>query len=257
MAELLFDREGALAIVTLNRPQALNALTWTMYDSLIEACDRVDNDPEIRVMLLHGAGGKAFAAGTDISQFQNFTGADDGIAYERRLEAATGRLETVAKPTIAAIEGYAVGAGAALAIVCDLRYGGAGAKIGIPIARTLGNCLSIANYARLLDLLGPSRTKELIYRARLFDADAAESVGLLNEVVPDGQALDHARKVALEISAHAPITLEVTKAAIGRIQAQRRAIDDRDLIGRAYGSEDFRQGVSSFLNRRKPVFNGD
>src|SRR5579885_283683 len=170
--EIIFERDGPLGIVTLNRPAALNALTWAMYDGLIEACGEVDADENLRVMIVRG-GPKAFAAGTDITQFDGFRGAQDGLAYERRLEQAVGRLEAVVKPTLAAIEGYAVGAGAALALACDLRYGGAGCRIGVPIARTLGNCLSIANHARLLDLVGPGRTLELLYRAQLIEAQAA------------------------------------------------------------------------------------
>ncbi len=253
--EILFEREGPLGIVTLNRPAALNALTWAMYDGLTDACARAEADDELRVLILRG-GPKAFAAGTDISQFEGFRGAEDGLAYERRLESAVGRLEAVSKPTIAAIEGYAVGAGAALTLACDLRYGGAGSRIGVPIARTLGNCLSIANHARLLDLLGPGRTKELLYRAKLVEADDAQAVGLLNEVVAEGQAFERAREVALEIAAHAPITLQVAKEAVRRLLAKRREVEGDDLIARAYASEDFREGVSAFLARRKPVFRG-
>ncbi len=253
--EILFECEGPLAIVTLNRPAALNALTWAMYDGLIEACGRVDADDGLRAMIVRG-GPKAFAAGTDISQFEGFRGADDGLAYERRLEEAVGRLEAVAKPTIAAIEGYAVGAGAALALACDLRYGGAGCKIGVPIARTLGNCLSIANHARLLDLIGPGRTKELLFRARLVEADEARAAGLLNEVVAEGQAYARAREVALEIAGHAPITIQVAKQAIRRLAAKRRNVEGDDLIARAYASEDFREGVSAFIAHRKPAFRG-
>jgi enoyl-CoA hydratase len=253
--EILFEREGPLGIVTLNRPAALNALTWAMYDGLIDACTQAEADDQLRVLIMRG-GPKAFAAGTDISQFENFRGAEDGLAYEQRLESAVGRLEAVTKPTIAAIEGYAVGAGAALALACDLRYGGAGSKIGVPIARTLGNCLSIANHARLLDLLGPGRTKELLYRATLVEADDARAVGLLNEVVAEGQAFERARQVALEIAAHAPITLLIAKEALRRLLAKRREVEGDDLIARAYASEDFREGVSAFIARRKPVFRG-
>jgi enoyl-CoA hydratase/carnithine racemase len=253
--EILFERQGALGIVTLNRPAALNALTWAMYDGLIDACARAEAADQFRVLILRG-GPKAFAAGTDISQFENFHGAEDGLAYERRLESAVGRLEAVSKPTIAAIEGYAVGAGAALALACDLRYGGAGSRIGVPIARTLGNCLSIANHARLLDLIGPGRTKELLYRAQLVEADDARAVGLLNEVVAEGQAFERAKQVALEIAAHAPITLQVAKEAVRRLMARHREVEGDDLIARAYASEDFREGVSAFIAHRKPVFKG-
>ena len=155
-AEIVLERRGALAILTFNRPAAHNAMTWAMYDGLAAACDTVDADPELRVLVLRGAGGKAFVAGTDIPQFQAFRTGEDGIQYEQRMERVVGRLEAVAKPTVAAIAGVAAGSGAAIALACDLRYCTPESRIGVPIARTLGNCLSMTNYARLVDLLGPA-----------------------------------------------------------------------------------------------------
>ena len=152
-AEIVFERQGPVALVTFNRPEFRNAMTWAMYDGLLEACERVDAEADIRVLVVRGAGGKAFVAGTDISQFQTFRTADDAIEYERRLERVLARVEAVNKPTIAAIEGVAVGGGAALAPACDLRYCTPDSRIGVPIARTLGNCLSVAVHARLLDVL--------------------------------------------------------------------------------------------------------
>lgn len=254
--ELLCEQDGSLAVVTLNRPQAHNALTWAMYDGLVDACEQVDASDEIRVMIIQGAGGKAFAAGTDISQFQNFHTEEDALHYERRLDEVIGRLEAVAKPVIAAIEGVAAGAGAVIALACDLRYCTPESQIGVPIARTLGNCLSAANYARLIDLIGPARTKELIFRARLASAESARQLGLINDIVPADQLHAYVRTVAREIAAHAPITLRVTKEAIRRLQAPRRAVDTDDLTVQAYLSEDFREGVAAFLEKRKPVFRG-
>jgi enoyl-CoA hydratase/carnithine racemase len=254
--ELLFTQDGAIAVVTLNRPQAHNALTWAMYDGLVAACEKVDASDEIRVMIIQGAGGKAFAAGTDISQFQNFSTEEDALNYERRLDEVIGRLETVGKPTIAVLEGVATGAGAVIALACDLRYGAPKSQLGVPISRTLGNCLSATNYARLLDLIGPARTKELIFRARLIPAETAHQLGLLNESVPAEQLHDHVKAIALDIAAHAPITLRVTKEAIRRLQAHRRAVDTDDLTVQAYMSEDFREGVTAFLEKRPAVFRG-
>jgi enoyl-CoA hydratase/carnithine racemase len=254
--ELLLERDGPLATVIFNRPAFHNAMTWAMYDGLVEACEMVDATPEVRVLILRGAGGKAFVSGTDISQFQAFHTPEDALEYERRLERVISRLEAVTKPTIAAIAGYAVGAGASIALACDLRYCTPESQLGVPIARTLGNCLSMANYARLVDLLGPARTKELLFRARLVKAEEASQLGLINEVVPADRLSARVREIALEITAHAPLTLRVTKEAIRRLQAHRRAVEGEDLIEQAYMSEDFREGVAAFLEKRKPLFRG-
>ena len=255
-AEVLWERDGAFALLTFNRPEARNAMTWAMYDGLAAACDAVDTDDELRVLILRGAGGKAFVAGTDIGQFQSFRTPEDAIDYERRMDRVITRLETVTKPTIAAIAGVAAGGGAAIALACDLRYCTPESTIGIPIARTIGNCLSMANYARLVDLIGPARTKELIFRARLVPAEEAQQAGLVNEVVPADRLEERVREVAREIAGHAPITLRVTKDAIRRLQLARRPPECDDLVVQAYLSEDFREGVSAFLAKRKPTFRG-
>ncbi len=254
--ELLFERDGPLALVTFNRPEARNAVTWAMYDALLEACERVDAEDGLRAMLLRGTGDKAFVAGTDISQFQAFRTPQDALHYERRLDAVMARLEAVSKPTIAAMQGYAVGAGAAIALCCDLRFCTPDLKFGVPIARTLGNCLSLANTARLVDLVGPARTKELIFLARLLGAEEARAAGIVNEVVPDGRLGERVREVALELASHAPLTLKVTKQAIRRLLLARRQVEIDDLVVEAYTSEDFREGVDAFLAKRKPAFRG-
>jgi len=254
--EILFETDGPLAFVTFNRPEARNAMTWAMYDGLLEACERVDGDPELRVMILRGAGGQAFVAGTDIGQFQAFRTPEDALDYERRLDHVMDRLEAVTRPTIAAVEGYAVGGGAAIAAACDLRYATPEGRFGVPIARTLGNCLSLANCARLLDLVGPARTKEMLLRARLLEAEEARQIGLVNDVFPKEGFRDRVREIALEIAGHAPITLRVTKEAVRRLRSHRSGKGGDDLVVQAYLSEDFREGVAAFLAKRKPVFRG-
>ena len=255
-SEVLFERNPPVATITLNRPRFHNALTWRMYDELIAICAQIARDAEIRAVIVRGAGDKAFAAGTDITQFSEVRNGADGLAYEARVERTISALEALNKPTLAAIEGYAVGAGAALALACDLRYGSTSAQIGVLIARTLGNCLSLDNYARLLDAIGPGLTKELLIRARLATAEEAKAAGLLNEVVPEGQAFSRAMEVATEISEYAPLTIQVTKETLRRLQKNRAKANTDDLIAKVYGSADFREGVAASTERRKPRFRG-
>jgi enoyl-CoA hydratase/carnithine racemase len=255
-SEVLVTREGAVVTLTFNRPEARNAMTWGMYERLYQTCEEVDADDSVRVLVLRGAGGKAFVAGTDISQFQAFKTAEDGLEYERGGDRRVGRLERVTKPVIAQIEGYAVGGGFGLAAVSDLRIATPDARFGVPIARTLGNCLSMEAYSRFLDLFGPSRLKELIFTARLLSAEEALSAGFVHEIVPADGIAARVRALAEQIAEHAPITLRVSKEAIRRIQEQRRAHGGEDLIALTYTSADFAEGVRAFLEKRKPRWTG-
>jgi enoyl-CoA hydratase/carnithine racemase len=254
--EVLVERDGPVLTLTFNRPAARNALTWNMYERLIQACEEVDADDEIRVFVLRGAGGKAFVAGTDISQFQVFETAEAGLAYERDGDRRIARLEAVRKPVIAQIQGVAVGGGFRIAAACDLRIATPDARFGAPIARTLGNCLSMEAYARLLDLFGPSRLKELIFTARLLSAAEAHAAGFVHEIVAAEAIAARVRGLAEEVAGHAPITLRVTKEAVRRLQAARPLPDGDDLIALTYTSADFREGVRAFLAKDKPRWTG-
>src|SRR5262249_30098863 len=156
--------------------------TWAMYDAVVGACERVDADAAIRVLILRGAGGKAFVAGTDISQFQSFRTPEDGLAYEKRLDATLDRLERLTKPAIAQIAGVAAGGGCGIAACCDLRVATPESTLGVPVARTLGNCLSGATYSRLVDLVGPARVKDLLFTGRLVGAAEAQAIGLVDRI---------------------------------------------------------------------------
>jgi enoyl-CoA hydratase/carnithine racemase len=254
--DILYERKGAAAWVTFNRPDSRNAMTFEMYDLLGKICDEVENDPDVRVLVLRGAGDKAFVAGTDISQFQTFTDPQHALEYEERVGGVISRLETVPKPTIAVIQGYAVGGGAAISLASDMRIGTPNAKIGMPIARTLGNCLAMAAYARLVDLVGPARTKEVIYTARMIEAKEAKSMGLLNQIVEPDELDDYVTNLVEKISNHAPITIQVTKESVQKILESRRPPRDEELLLRAYMSEDFKEGVRAFLEKRKPNWQG-
>jgi enoyl-CoA hydratase/carnithine racemase len=228
-----------------------------MYDALVEACDRVDADAALRVLIIRGAGG-TFAAGTDIAQFRDFRTGEDGIAYERRLDAVIDRVEQVRKPTIAEVDGVAAGGGCAIAVACDLRVCSDRARFGMPIARTLGNCLSMANMARLVDLLGPARVRDLMFTGRLIEANEALSLGLATRVVPADRLTEESRGLALELTARASSTVTATKAMLLRLRDHRRpaAGSGDDLIAACYASADFREGVASFLDGRPPKWAG-
>jgi enoyl-CoA hydratase len=250
--ELLFEIRDGIGFVTLNRPAARNALTFAMYERLAE----IAADPgDARALVLTGAGDKAFAAGTDIGQFREFRGAEDAIAYEARLDRVLGALERCPIPTIAAVSGACTGGGAGIAAACDLRLAAANARFGFPIARTLGNCLSMANIARLSALIGPARVTEMIFTARLFNASEALATGLVTEVLDDQPTLlARADALARQVAGNAPLTLRATKEALRRLRCSLPP--DEDLIRLCYTSHDFREGMDAFLNKRPPVWQG-
>jgi len=255
--DLLYEINDGIGRVTFNRPQARNAFTFQMYERLEEICTQADNDSSVKVLLLTGAGEKAFAAGTDISQFQGFSTAEHALEYESRIERVLTALENCRVPSIAAIAGVCTGGGFSIAGCCDLRIGAANARFGVPIGRTLGNCLSISNYVRLAALLGPARVKDIIFTARLIEAEEACKIGLLGEVLPNYETLQsRAAELARTVASQAPLTLQVTKEALRRIKEKMSPEDDRELILKCYMSNDFREGMDAFLNKRPPKWTG-
>ena len=257
-AETIFDVTPPLAILTFNRPEARNAMTWAMYEALEAACERVDRDDALHVLVLRGAGGKAFAAGTDISQFQQFRTPQDGVTYEQHISDVLDRLERVAKPTIAQIEGVAAGAGCAIAATCDLRVATPDSTFGIPIARTLGNCVTGSAFSRLVELIGPGPTKDLLFTGRLVAAAEALALGLVNRVVAPDAIGAAVRELSIAVASNAPLTVRAAKEMTRRLLAKRRLTspEARDLIEMCYGSDDFREGVAAFLAKRPPQWKG-
>ncbi|HEY6431771.1 MAG TPA: enoyl-CoA hydratase/isomerase family protein [Acetobacteraceae bacterium] len=256
--DLLYECHDGIGRITFNRPAARNALTFAMYDGLAQICEQVAEDRSVRALVLTGTGEKAFAAGTDIGQFRPFTRPEDAIEYEARLDRVLDTLERCPKPTIAAIAGACTGGGAGIAAACDIRIAARTIRFGFPIARTLGNCLSSANYARLAALIGPARVTEMIFTARLIEAEEAKAAGLVSEVVDDAAALAaRADALARQVAGHAPLTLRATKEALRRLRDGGRQEGDRDLILMCYMSRDFREGMDAFLAKRAPVWMGE
>jgi enoyl-CoA hydratase/carnithine racemase len=251
-SNVVWDIDGLVGTLTFNRPHARNALTWDMYEALAETCDEVERS-DLRVLVIRGAGG-AFAAGTDISQFTAFASGDDGIAYERRLDAVIDGLERVRKVTVAVVEGPAVGGGCAIALACDLRLCTPAARFGVPVAKTLGNCLSAANLARLVDLFGTARVKDLLLTARLIEGQEALALGFATRLVTADTLESDLRAWTRELSQRASSTVEATKAVLQRIRDHRRPPSMDDVIAKCYASAEFREGVAAFLEGRPPAW---
>lgn len=251
--DLLVERDDGVLTVTFNRPEARNAMTWEMYQGLAEACDAVDADPAVRVMVLRGAGGRAFVAGTDIAQFTDFDG-PAGVAYESRISEVLARLRAVDVPVIAAIDGYCVGGGLGIAACADLRLASPGSRFGVPIARTLGNCLSGDTLGLLIALLGRGRVVDMLLRARFIDADEALTAGFLGTVTDDVDAT--AAEWAATLKGHAPLTIWSVKEIVRRLSDLGGGIDDADVVERIYGSEDFHEAVRAFIAKEDYEWTG-
>lgn len=247
--------QAGLASVVFDRPQARNAMTWAMYEQLIAICAQLQADKTVRVVTFRGAGGEAFVAGTDIEQFRAFQSGDDGVAYERQIDHCIGLLEALPMPTVAVIEGWAIGGGLAIATTCDFRIATPASRFGIPIARTLGNCLSIANMARLVAVFGAPRVKRMLMLADILNADEALACGFLSQVCEPAELDAAAARLCERLTALAPVTQAVAKEGLRRLVAQDLP-QGEDLIRRAYGSHDFREGVAAFVAKRSPVWTG-
>lgn len=255
--EILYEVNDGVGRITFNRPEARNAFTFRMYERLAEICKSASSDTSLKVLVLTGADETAFAAGTDIAEFRRFSGPQDALDYEVRINGLLDGLERIPIPTIAAIAGVCTGGGTTIAACCDLRIGAANMRLGVPISRTLGNCLSMANYTRLVALIGIARTKEIIFTGRLIHANEAHALGLLSEVLPDLAALQtRADELARTIATRAPLTLRATKEAMRRIKERMSPEEDNDMILSCYMSHDFQEGMDAFLNKRPPKWTG-
>jgi enoyl-CoA hydratase len=253
--QVRYRQDGAVGHILFDRPAAFNALTWGMWRELGAICARVADDASVRVVTLRGAGGKAFVSGTDIAGFQSFTSGAEGVAYEAEMDSYVGAVETLPQPTIAIVDGWAVGGGLAVSFACDFRIVAAGARFGSPLAKTIGNCLSARGYQRLVQHVGIAMAKRLLLAAELVPAAELEKHGLINDLVPP-EAMDEAVTALTDkLVSCAPLTQRVSKEAIHRLSTQQTP-DISDLIALIYGSEDFAAGVRGFLAKTPPEWRG-
>ena len=243
---ILVEQDGRVVTVTFNRPEARNAMTFEMYETLHDLCDKIDKDAGVRVMVLTGAGDKAFVSGTDIRQFLTFKTKDDALGYEARITRVLGRIANMTKPTIAMVGGDAVGGGMFMSLACDLRIVAEHARFGAPVARTLGNFAAPFSLGLLAATVGPVRAREIVLTARLVSAADAKTIGLVDEVHPAAALRGRVKELAAHIAELAPLTLAATKEAVRRMIVATSPGSLEDLLLSCYLSEDFKEGALAF-----------
>jgi enoyl-CoA hydratase len=248
--DLQIDRN--VARVTFNNPATRNALTWPMYQELKRICDSLAKNPEIRVVIFRGAGDKAFVSGSDIQQFVDLK---ENEAYEVAVDHIFLSLQQLPMPTIAMIEGLAVGSGLLMATACDFRISTPDARFGIPVAKTLGNCLSPSNLSWLAAHLGAPAVKKMLLTAELIRAPELLASGYLYQTAESAEIESVTNALAQKLETLAPITQKASKLTLARL-LQSNLPDCTDLMRETYNSKDFREGVNAFLEGRPPQWIG-
>jgi len=253
---LLVRRRDHLVEVVFNRPERHNAFTSGTYEGLLEICAELRHDEDARVVVFRGAGGRAFAAGNEISEFTSLSGGSDGVAYEARVGRVLRGIAELPQVTVAAVEGICVGGGLAVATHCDLRIATAGSRFGYPIARTLGNALSAFIVYRCASVFGESLTREMLLASRLVDADRAHAVGAVMSVVAPDRLDEELAELAEGVAAASRMTITATKEQLLRRSdvLEVSPADDVERLEAVYGAPDFREGVRAFLAKEKPRF---
>ena len=250
-------KEGAVGWIVFNNPERRNAVSVDMWEAIPKALDGFGADPEVRLVVLAGAGDKAFVSGADISQFEKERSGPEAVQrYEELAEGAQARLQNFEKPVLAMIRGYCLGAGLNIAAICDLRIGAEDARLGIPAAR-MGLGYRASSMKNLMDVVGLANAKEIMLTARQLTAAEAKHMGLLHHVVPVAELESFTRKLAEDISANAPLTMRAAKRIIHEVA--RRDYDAakcRAWVKECFDSEDYKEGRKAFMEKRKPVFRG-
>jgi len=255
VAQVSLEIRGKIAHITFDHVAARNAMTVGMYETLKSICLDLAKNSDIRVAIFRGAGGKSFVSGSDIAQFASFQSGDDGVRYEEAIHDYLNPLAMLPIPSIAVIDGMAVGGGLAIATCCDFRIATPDAKFGVPIARTLGNCLYPGNIAWLAAHLGMNIVRRMLLLAEMIPAGELQTQGYLLATYEAERLGEEAELLAERLAKLAPITQKASKLIMARLIASQLP-DCQDLIRETYGSNDFRNGVASFLKGEPPVWTG-
>jgi enoyl-CoA hydratase/carnithine racemase len=256
---MMADKDGAIGWITFNNPARHNAVSMAMWEALLDIVNDYEQDEAIRVIVVKGAGDKAFVSGADISEFEEKRSSPETTeAYNAISQKATKALKQVSKPTIAMIRGYCIGGGVSVAMSCDMRIAAEGAKFGVPAAK-LGLGYEYDGVRKLMDVVGPSFAKEIFFTARQFTAQEAATMGLVNRVVPEGRLDPYVREYAETIAANAPLTVASIKTIVAEAlkdDAERDMALCNEVVDRCFNSADYVEGRTAFMEKRKPVFRG-
>ena len=257
--KIITEKSGVIARIIFNQPEKRNAVSLEMWEAVEAALDAFEVDPEVRILILSGAGGKAFVSGADISKFESERASEEGVArYNATTKRVYDKLEAFPKPTIAQINGFCIGGGVALSLSCDMRICGKGSQFAVPAAK-LGLGYGFPGINRLVNVVGPSFAKEIFFTARRFDAEESRVMGLVNRVVEDEDVAQVAEDTAKMIAANAPMTVASVKFIVGETLKDESKRDEEECARRVkacFDSQDSVEGRRAFLEKRKPQFVG-
>jgi enoyl-CoA hydratase/carnithine racemase len=257
--KMLSRKDGRVGTVIFNNPERHNAMSLEMWEATVRFLEDFANDPDVRVLVLTGAGGKAFVSGADISKFEDERSSKEGIArYNAAVERGYAAVHAFPKPTIAMVRGYCIGGGMGIASCCDIRICSPNSRFAVPAAK-LGLGYDFPGLKRLVDVVGPSFTKEIFFTARQFDAAEAKDMGFANRIVPDDEIEAYVKNYAETIAANAPLTVNSIKFIVGEVlkdESKRDLKRCSDLVAQCFASKDYIEGRQAFMEKRKPAFTG-